>query len=184
MPRFTIASFNVKNLIGPDCEYYQFQSYTPEEFAWKSDWLADQLLTLDADVVGFQEIFEEAPLREVIAETTRRAEALNAAAIPDRSRRYHRKAIFRKLEAQGYPDAALAFAPGAPVLSGGHAVVARSQPATPAHTEAAKSRGEDRVATPRVRLIRHVPRPSRRRARAAAVVRPRGTSGRRRCVRW
>ena len=113
MTAFTIASFNVKNLIGPDREYYRFQSYTPEEFAWKSDWLADQLLTLDADVVGFQEIFEEAPLREVIAETTRRAEALNAAAIPDRSRRYHRKAIFRKLEAQGYPDAALAFAPNA-----------------------------------------------------------------------
>ena len=31
MTEFTIASFNVKNLIGPDQEYYKFQSYTPEE---------------------------------------------------------------------------------------------------------------------------------------------------------
>ena len=27
MTNFTIASFNVKNLIGPDQEYYKFQSY-------------------------------------------------------------------------------------------------------------------------------------------------------------
>ena len=37
MTQFTIASFNVKNLIGADKEYYRFQSYTPEEYAWKED---------------------------------------------------------------------------------------------------------------------------------------------------
>ena len=52
MTDFTIASFNVKNLIGAEKEYYQFQTYSPEEYAWKKDWLADQLLTLDADIVG------------------------------------------------------------------------------------------------------------------------------------
>lgn len=62
MQDVTIASFNVKNLIGADQEYYKFQTYTPEEYAWKADWMADQLLALDADVVGFQEIFEEAAL--------------------------------------------------------------------------------------------------------------------------
>jgi len=31
MTRALIASFNLKNLIGPDQEYYTFQSYTPEE---------------------------------------------------------------------------------------------------------------------------------------------------------
>ena len=113
MPRFTIASFNVKNLIGPDREYYRFQSYTPEEFAWKSDWMADQLLTMDADIVGFQEIFEEDPLLAVIEECTTRAHALNAATVPDRSKRYHRKVIFRRLEVSGYDDASLAFAPNA-----------------------------------------------------------------------
>jgi predicted extracellular nuclease len=59
MTDVTIASFNVKNLIGADSEYYRFQSYTPEEYAWKEAWLADQIVTMDADVVGFQEIFDE-----------------------------------------------------------------------------------------------------------------------------
>ena len=63
MTRATVASFNVKNLIGAEQEYYTFQSYTTEEHAWKAAWLADQIVTLDADVVGFQEIFEEAALR-------------------------------------------------------------------------------------------------------------------------
>lgn len=68
MTRFTIASFNVKNLIGAGAEYDEFQSYTPEEFAWKADWLADRVVCMDADTVGFQEIFEEPPLAEVINE--------------------------------------------------------------------------------------------------------------------
>jgi hypothetical protein len=111
MTRFTIASFNVKNLIGADKEYYKFQSYTPEEYAWKQDWMADQLLTMDADIVGFQEIFEEDALRSVIAEADDLGQASNAAAIPDRSKRYHRKAIFRRLAYTPYGTGALAFAP-------------------------------------------------------------------------
>ncbi len=110
---FTIASFNVKNLIGPDREYYEFQTYTPEEYAWKTDWMADQLLSMDADIVGFQEIFEEEPLRAVITETDTRGTALNDATIPDRSKSYRKKAIFRKLAYTPYANAALAFAPNA-----------------------------------------------------------------------
>ncbi|MGQ3489092.1 endonuclease/exonuclease/phosphatase family protein [Roseovarius pacificus] len=113
MTEFTIASFNVKNLIGPDREYYRFQTYTPEEYAWKEDWMADQLLSMNADIVGFQEIFEQDALRAVIEETNQRATALNAATVPDRSKRYHRKVIFRKLRIEPYDDAALAFAPNA-----------------------------------------------------------------------
>lgn len=111
MQDVTVASFNVKNLIGADQEYYKFQSYTPEEYAWKEDWLSDQLLALDADVIGFQEIFEEAPLRAVLDETTRRAAILNDAAQPDRTKPYRKKAIFRRLESSGYAGASLAFAP-------------------------------------------------------------------------
>jgi endonuclease/exonuclease/phosphatase family metal-dependent hydrolase len=113
MTEFTIASFNVKNLIGANQEYYRFQSYTPEEYAWKQDWLADQLLTMDADIIGFQEIFEESALQAVIEEASVRAEALNEASVPDRSKRYHRKAIFKKLKVDPYRDAALVFAPNA-----------------------------------------------------------------------
>ncbi|EPX81685.1 endonuclease/exonuclease/phosphatase family protein [Litoreibacter arenae] len=111
MTDFTIASFNVKNLIGPDQEYYRFEKYTPEEHAWKEDWLADQVFTLNADIVGFQEIFDKAPLQQVIAEADRRGTASNEDAVPDRSKRYARKAIFRKLAYTDYAQAHLAFAP-------------------------------------------------------------------------
>ncbi|RLJ51617.1 endonuclease/exonuclease/phosphatase family protein [Litoreibacter meonggei] len=111
MTDFTIASFNVKNLIAADQEYYRFEKYTPEEHAWKEDWLADQVFTLNADIVGFQEIFDKAPLQEVIAEADRRGKASNEDAVPDRNKRYARKAIFRKLAYKDYSGAQLAFAP-------------------------------------------------------------------------
>lgn len=63
--------------------------------------------------MGFQEIFEEDALREVVAETDRRGLVLNAAALPDRSKSYRKKAIFRKLAYSPYDGAALAFAPNA-----------------------------------------------------------------------
>ncbi len=110
MTRFSIASFNVKNLIGPDREYYRFMTYSPEEYAWKRDWLADQLLTLDADIVGFQEVFEQDALNDVIAETDRQGIAMNDASLPDRSKHYRKKAIFRKLAFTPYSGAALVFA--------------------------------------------------------------------------
>lgn len=108
--QFTIASFNVKNLIGADQEYYRFQSYTPEEHAWKVDWMADQLLCMDADIVGFQEIFDAEALAEVIEETNARGKELNAAVIPGRDKRYHRKAIFKKLGFDPYDTRHMAFA--------------------------------------------------------------------------
>ena len=111
MTDFSIASFNVKNLIGPDAEYYRFQSYTPEEYAWKTDWLAEQMQTMDADIVGFQEIFDEGALRDVIRQADEEGIADNAAHIPGPNKRYRRKAIFRKLAYRPYTDAALAVAP-------------------------------------------------------------------------
>ncbi len=111
MTRFTIASFNVKNLIGADQEYYRFQKYTPEEYAWKCDWLSEQIQSLDADIVGFQEIFEESALKEVVSLADREGMAANERAIPGEDKRYRRKAIFRRLAYSPYSDAALAFAP-------------------------------------------------------------------------
>lgn len=111
MTRFTIASFNVKNLIEAGQEYYRFEEYTPEEYAWKRAWLSDQLLTMNADIVCFQEIFSEDALRGVIIETDELGQAANDAVIPDRSKNYARKAIFRKLAFEPYTEAGLAFAP-------------------------------------------------------------------------
>ncbi|WP_299351675.1 endonuclease/exonuclease/phosphatase family protein [uncultured Shimia sp.] len=111
MTRFTIASFNVKNLIGADQEYYEFQTYTPEEYAWKEDWMAQQMFSMDADIVGFQEIFEEKALRDVVTETDRIGQESNDAVLPSKTKSYRKKAIFRKLGYTPYKDAALAFAP-------------------------------------------------------------------------
>jgi len=117
--RATFASFNVKNLIGADKEYYKFQTYTPEEYAWKKAWLADQIVQMDADVIGFQEIFEDEALSDVITEADARGNARNEASIPDKSKAYSGKAIFNRLDYTPYKGAALAFArnaadPGTP----------------------------------------------------------------------
>jgi endonuclease/exonuclease/phosphatase family protein len=111
MTDFTIASFNVKNLIGANSEYYRFEEYTTEEHAWKESWLADQLLTMNSDIVCFQEIFDKASLADVITETDARGTAMNADVIPDRSKRYYRKAIFKKLGFDSNAGAQLFFAP-------------------------------------------------------------------------
>jgi hypothetical protein len=108
---FTISSFNVKNLIEADHEYYQFQSYTPEEHSWKEDWLADQLLTLNSDIVCFQEIFSAQSLNDVIDETNARGAASNADVIPSKDKRYHRRAIFKKLGFDAYDKKNVFFAP-------------------------------------------------------------------------
>ena len=77
MTRFSVASFNVKNLIGPDREYYKWERYSAEERGWKQDWLSDQLLALDADIVGFQEIFEEDALRALVNMTNAQGRRVN-----------------------------------------------------------------------------------------------------------
>ena len=111
MTRFTISSFNVKNLIGPEKEYYKFQSYTPEEYAWKEDWLADQLVSLNADIVGFQEIFEEDALTATVARADRYGMARNEEAIPSEDKRYRKRAIFEHLAYHPYGEGKIAFAP-------------------------------------------------------------------------
>ena len=111
MTTFSIASYNVKNLIGADREYYKWERYTREEHAWKQDWLSDQLLAMDADIVGFQEIFEADALRAMVAMTNAKGEEVNEISQPDQSARYARKMIFRKLRFEPYPEDGVAFLP-------------------------------------------------------------------------
>jgi endonuclease/exonuclease/phosphatase family metal-dependent hydrolase len=111
MTEFTIASFNVKNLIGANSEYYRFEEYTDEEHYWKESWLADQLLTMNSDIVCFQEIFDKPSLAAVIAQTNEQGNALNTDVIPSKSKPYHRRAIFKKLGFDPYDKSMLFFAP-------------------------------------------------------------------------
>lgn len=120
MTQFTIASFNVKNLIGADKEYYKFQSYTPEEYAWKEDWLAEQITRLNADVIGFQEVFDEESLRDTIARADRYGAVTNDESIPSKDKRYRNRAIFDRLAYGDYSNAALAVAPNVHDGEAGH----------------------------------------------------------------
>lgn len=109
---FTVATFNVKNLISAGKVYYPFEYLTDEAYGWKVDWLSDQLLQMDADIVGFQEIFDEASLRDVIGECDTKGREINEISQPGRDKKYRRRAIYRNLKYTAYgANMQLAYAP-------------------------------------------------------------------------
>ncbi|MFK7944910.1 MAG: endonuclease/exonuclease/phosphatase family protein [Paracoccaceae bacterium] len=109
---FTLGTFNVKNLISPNKVYYPFEYLTDEAYGWKVDWLSDQLLQMDADIVGFQEIFDEPALRDVISECDAKGREVNEISQPRRDKKYRRRAIYRNLKYTEYgPKMNLAYAP-------------------------------------------------------------------------
>ena len=70
------ATFNVCNLAPPGAKLYDnLEPLTAGQYEEKVEWTARQLDLLDADVVGFQEIFSQAALRDVLARTRRYRDA-------------------------------------------------------------------------------------------------------------
>lgn len=61
----SIATFNLKNLTLPGLKIYTGKNpvYTPEEYDMKVRWIARRLVDMDADVIGFQELWEVDALR-------------------------------------------------------------------------------------------------------------------------
>lgn len=73
------ATFNVCNLALPGAKLYDnLEPLTSAQYEAKLQWTARQLDLLDADVVGFQEVFSQAALREVLARTQHYREAVLA----------------------------------------------------------------------------------------------------------
>jgi endonuclease/exonuclease/phosphatase family metal-dependent hydrolase len=73
------ATFNVCNLALPGMKFYDdVLPYTVDEYEAKTDWLAAQIDRLDADVIGFQEIFSQAALKNVLAKTRNYRQAILA----------------------------------------------------------------------------------------------------------
>lgn len=71
-----VATFNVCNLSLPGAKLYDnLAPLTPEAYAAKVRWTAWQLDQLDADVIGLQEVFSMAALRDVLAHSERYREA-------------------------------------------------------------------------------------------------------------
>ncbi len=64
--RTRVASFNLLNLVLPEVTYYQRLVYSRADYRRKIDWVAHQLRELDADVVGFQEVFHLEALLEAV----------------------------------------------------------------------------------------------------------------------
>lgn len=78
------ATFNVCNLAPAGAQLYDnLQPLTEEEYEAKAEWTAWQLDRLDADVVGFQEIFSQAALRDVLSRTRKYRDAFHAGFDPD-----------------------------------------------------------------------------------------------------
>ncbi|MGH7495728.1 MAG: endonuclease/exonuclease/phosphatase family protein [bacterium] len=66
LKRFSIGLFNLFNLVLPNVVYYNNKKYKDAEYLEKKRWLADQLIHMNADLVGFQEVFHAAALQEVV----------------------------------------------------------------------------------------------------------------------
>jgi predicted extracellular nuclease len=80
------ATFNVFNLAPAGARLYDnLLPATPEEVEAKLNWTARQIDLLDADVIGFQEIFSQASLREALARTTKYRDAIHVGFDPDPS---------------------------------------------------------------------------------------------------
>ncbi len=78
------ATFNVCNLALPGVKYYEDQiPYSAEEYDAKISWIAQQLDRLDADVIGLQEIFSQAALKDVLAKTQKYRDAHHIGFDPD-----------------------------------------------------------------------------------------------------
>jgi endonuclease/exonuclease/phosphatase family metal-dependent hydrolase len=78
------ATFNVFNLAPPGVKLYDnLPPSTAEEYEAKLDWTARQIDLLDADVIGFQEIFSQAALKEALARTRTYRDAIHLGFDPD-----------------------------------------------------------------------------------------------------
>ncbi|WP_025917647.1 endonuclease/exonuclease/phosphatase family protein [Herminiimonas sp. CN] len=70
------ATFNVCNLALPGAVCYDnLAPLSSAGFEAKTDWIAQQIDRLDADVIGFQEIFSQAALQHALAKSKRYAHA-------------------------------------------------------------------------------------------------------------
>lgn len=63
---FKVGTFNLQNLALPHQLFYK-ESYTPEEYGKKKRWTAEQLNRMEPDIIGFQEVFHEQALQDVLA---------------------------------------------------------------------------------------------------------------------
>ncbi|MEI8094018.1 MAG: endonuclease/exonuclease/phosphatase family protein [Spirochaetales bacterium] len=64
--RLKISTFNAQNLILPGVNFYGTSRTSPDDYMAKCQWIAGQLNRMDADLVGFQEVFHRAALENTL----------------------------------------------------------------------------------------------------------------------
>lgn len=69
MREFKLGSFNLFNLVLPEVTYYGNKKYSQSDFDRKVKWIGNQLNSMNADIVGFQEIFHIDALKAAIENT-------------------------------------------------------------------------------------------------------------------
>ncbi|MFK7798064.1 MAG: endonuclease/exonuclease/phosphatase family protein [Aureispira sp.] len=63
-----VASFNLLNLALPTTVFYGDRQYSEEQYEQKKTWIKQQLTKIDADIIGFQELFDEQALQDAVDE--------------------------------------------------------------------------------------------------------------------
>lgn len=102
---FRIAGFNCYNLVRQGVGFYDDAPYSENEFRDKIAWSANLLSQARADLVGFQEVFSEGALKELVAATPNLANAtvvapgaeLHANEIDDLAHPGRKKALMPKV---------------------------------------------------------------------------------------
>ncbi|MYN02470.1 endonuclease/exonuclease/phosphatase family protein [Pseudoduganella sp. DS3] len=115
------ATFNVCNLAPPGAKLYDnLQPLTAQEYEAKAEWTAQQLDQLDADVIGFQEIFSQEALRDVLSRTRKYRDAVHAGFDPDphATRLTPNVALVSRLPLLGAPTVYANFPEGVPADPG------------------------------------------------------------------
>lgn len=78
------ATFNLLNLAPAGAKLYDnLVPHSEQEFEAKINWTARQIDLLDADVIGFQEIFSQAALKLALSRTTKYRDAIHVGFDPD-----------------------------------------------------------------------------------------------------
>ena len=73
--QFAVATFNLLNFHDPQTPFYDKEGYTLAQYNQKCDWIAHQLDNLDADIVGFQEVWSEKALVDAVRRSSKMAGA-------------------------------------------------------------------------------------------------------------
>lgn len=64
--RFRVGTFNVYNLLLPGVRVYESDGDSDEVYADKCAWIRQQVQRMQADIVGFQEVFQGRALRDAL----------------------------------------------------------------------------------------------------------------------